>query len=78
MTNIYDVLSQLHTKATAATEEAVAEELQREDPPAEEAAAVLQGGIPLDVKVKYEANLSEEVDESTQGDDSKRSSRRNK
>ncbi len=78
MTNIYDVLSQLHTKATAATEEAVAEELKKEDPPAEEAAAILEGAVPLDVKVKYEANLSEEVDESTKGDDSKRSSRRNK
>ncbi len=78
MTNIYDVLSQLHTKATAATEEAVAEELKKEDPPAEQAAAILRGGVPLDVKVKYEGNLSEEVDESTKGDDSKRSSRRNK
>lgn len=78
MTNIYDVLTQLHTKATAATEEAVAEELKKEDPPAEKASAVLKGGIPLDVKVNYKQNLSEEVDESTKGNDSKRSSRRNK
>ena len=78
MTNIYDVLSQLHTKTTAATEEAVVEELKKEDPPAEQASAILSGGIPLDVKVKYEENLSEEVNESTKGNDSKRSSRRNK
>ena len=42
MTNIYDVLSQLHTKATGSVEESVKEELAKEAPPIAEARAILE------------------------------------
>ena len=60
MTNIYDVLSQLHTKATGSVEESVKEELAKEDPPIEEARAILEAEM---------EEIIESGDEDTEGDD---------
>ena len=60
MTNIYDVLSQLHTKATGSVEESVKEELAKEDPPVEEARAILEAEM---------EEIIESGDEDTEGDD---------
>ncbi len=60
--NIYDVLSKVHTKATGEVQESVEEDLKVDDPPVEEAKAI----------------LAEKTDESTKGKDGKRSSKRNK
>ena len=62
MTNYYDVLNRLQVKATATVEKAVKEELKTEDPPKEEARAILE----------------EKLNESTKGNDRKRSSRSDK
>tara|TARA_R100000152_G_C6741363_1_gene165136 strand:+ start:491 stop:688 length:198 start_codon:yes stop_codon:yes gene_type:complete len=62
MTNYYDVLNRLQVKATATVEKAVKEELEQEDPPKEEAKAILE----------------EKLNESTKGNDRKRSSRSDK
>tara|TARA_Y100000401_G_scaffold9041_1_gene6203 strand:- start:2482 stop:2679 length:198 start_codon:yes stop_codon:yes gene_type:complete len=62
MTNYYDVLNRLQVKATATVEKAVKEELEKEDPPKEEAKAILE----------------EKLNESTKGNDRKRSSRSDK
>tara|TARA_Y100001934_G_C12252557_1_gene725854 strand:- start:578 stop:778 length:201 start_codon:yes stop_codon:yes gene_type:complete len=40
--NFYDVLGKLRVKATATVEESVLEDLQKEDPPVEEAMAILE------------------------------------
>lgn len=78
MTNIYDVLAKLRVKSTAGVQATVEEDLKKEDPPEEEAKAVLEG-IPLKVSAKYKQNLkSEGGDESTEGNDRKRSSRSDK
>ena len=78
MTNIYDVFAQLHIKSTAGVQKTVEEDLKKEDPPEEEAKAVLES-IPLDTKANYKQNLkAESGDESTEGNDRKRSSRSNK
>lgn len=45
MTNIYDVLSKMHIKATGNVEKAVKKELDVEDPPKEEAKAILEEAI---------------------------------
>ena len=60
MTNIYDVLSQLHTKSTGSVEESVKEELAKEDPPVEEARAILEAEM---------EEIIESGDEDTEGDD---------
>ena len=62
MTNIYDVLSQLHTKATGSVEESVKEELEKEDPPVEEARAILEAEVETE-------DIVESGDEDTEGDD---------
>ena len=77
MTNIYDVLSQMHVKANASAEKAVEEDLEKEDPPVEEAKAILENAIPLQTNGKFDQKL-EKSNESTKGNDTKRSSRRNK
>jgi len=69
MTNIYDVLGKMHVKATANLKMEIADDLEKEDPPAEEAKAVLEG----DTKI-----VSESADESTKGNEKKRSSKDNK
>jgi len=63
MTNVYDVLSKLQTKSTASVEKAVKEELEKEDPPLEEATAILEAET-------EEETEPESTDESTEGDDS--------
>ena len=62
MTNIYGVLSQLHTKATGSVEESVKEELAKEDPPIEEARAILEAEAETE-------EIIESGDEDTEGDD---------
>ncbi len=42
MTNIYDVLSKIQVKATGSVEKKVKAELEVEDPPKEEAKAILE------------------------------------
>ena len=41
--NVYDVLGKLQIKATASVERSVAEDLEKEDPPVEEARNILEG-----------------------------------
>lgn len=65
MTNVYDVLSKLQTKSTASVEKAVKEELEKEDPPLEEATAILEAEAETEEETEPES-----TDESTQGDDS--------
>jgi hypothetical protein len=62
MTNYYDVQNRLQVKATATVEKAVKEELKTEDPPKEEAKAILE----------------EKLNESTKGNDGESSSRSDK
>ena len=72
MTNIYDVLGKLQVKATASAEKAVEEDLKKEDPPKEEAKAILGKKIPLEMKTTFKGKLkpkSESVNENTKGDD---------
>ena len=45
MTNYYDVLNRLQVKATATVEKAVQEALEKEDPPKEEAKAILEAKL---------------------------------
>lgn len=74
MTNIYDVLSKMQVKATAAVEKAAEEDLEKEDPPVEQAKSILESGeTTLDAKP-----TTEKADESTKGNARKRSSRSNK
>ena len=56
--NVYDVLGKLQIKATASVEKSVAEDLEKEDPPVEEALNILE--------VKTD-------DEDSEGDDRTRS-----
>ena len=77
MTNIYDVLSQMHVKASTSAEKVAEEDLEKEDPPAEEAKAVFKSAIPLETNAKFDQKL-EKGNESTKGNDTKRSSRSNK
>ena len=77
MTNIYDVLSQMHVKANGSAAKAVEEDLEKEDPPVEEAKAILASAIPLQSNATFDQKL-EKSNESTKGNDRKRSSRRNK
>jgi len=64
MTNIYDVLSEIQVKATANAKKAVEEDLKKEDPPLEEAKAILEENINEEVEPEPES-----ADESTEGDD---------
>jgi len=70
MTNIYDVLSKMQVKATASVEKAVEKDLEKEDPPLEQAKSILES--------KETTPTPESGDESTKGNDRKRSSRSNK
>ena len=74
MTNIYHVMSKMHVKATGSVEQSVEEDLEKEDPPVEQAKSVLESG-----ETTLDAELTtEKADESTKGNDKKRSPRRNK
>ena len=82
MTNIYDVISKMHVKATANVEKTVEEDLEKEDPPEEEARAILEK-IPITTRATSKIPMTnqetlEGADESTKGNDKKRSSRDNK
>jgi len=70
MTNIYDVLSQMQVKSTASVKRAVAEDLEKEDPPVEEAKALLESKIPLKTSIKFDQKLKK-GNESTKGNDGK-------
>ena len=74
MTNIYDVLSKMRVKSTASVEKTVEEDLEKEDPPVEQAKSVLESG---ETTLKA-TPAPEKADESTKGNDKKRSSRHNK
>ena len=74
MTNIYDVLSKMQVKATAAVEKTVEEDLDKEDPPVEQAKSILESG---ETTLKA-TPAPEKADESTKGNDKKRSSQSNK
>ena len=73
MTNIYDVLSKLHVKATGSVEQSVEEDLKKEDPSKEKAKAIL-GEIPLEIKTVFKEKMKSEptpesVNENTKGND---------
>ena len=70
MTNIYDVISKMHVKATGSVKKAVEEDLEKEDPPLEQAKSILES--------EEITPAPESGDESTKGNDRKRSSRSNK
>ena len=61
MTNIYDVLSKVQSKASASAEKTVAEELEIEDPPVVEGKALLEAKIPTEVKAKFKQSLNEDT-----------------
>tara|TARA_R110002020_G_scaffold342256_2_gene556760 strand:+ start:677 stop:877 length:201 start_codon:yes stop_codon:yes gene_type:complete len=64
MTNIYDVISQMHVKASAGVEKSAQKDLDKEDPPAEEARAILEEYATKEVETEPESG-----DESTEGDE---------
>tara|TARA_R110000765_G_scaffold304061_1_gene398055 strand:+ start:1016 stop:1240 length:225 start_codon:yes stop_codon:yes gene_type:complete len=74
VTNIYDVLSKIHVKATASLEKTVAEDLKKEDPPAVEGKAFLEAKIPMTIKAKFKQDKNED----TKRNDRTRSSGDNK
>ena len=65
MTNIYDVLAKLHVKATGSVQEEVKKELKKEDPPIEEAKAILEDDVTEEAEPEPESDK-----ENTEGDDS--------
>lgn len=65
MTNIYDVLSKIQSKASASVEKTVAKDLEVEDPPVVEGKALLEAKIPAKVK----ANFKQSLNEDTKGND---------
>lgn len=65
MTNIYDVLAKLHVKATGSVQEEVKKELKKEDPPIEEAKAILEDDVTEEAEPEPESD-----NENTEGDDS--------
>jgi hypothetical protein len=73
------VLGKLQVKATASVERAVEEDLKKEDPSAEEARAILDKN-PLTIanKTVLKPKDPESANESTKGNDTKRSPRSDK
>ena len=61
MTNIYDVLSKVQSKASASVEKTVAEDLEVEDPPTVEGKAFLEAKIPTEVKASFKQSLNEDT-----------------
>ena len=61
MTNIYDVLSKVHAKATSSLEKTVAEDLEKEDPPVKEGKAFLEAKIPATLKAKFKQTKNEDT-----------------
>ena len=65
MTNIYDVMSKVQSKASASVEKTVAKDLEAEDPPVGEVKAFLEAKIPTKIKAKFKQS----VNENTKGND---------
>ena len=65
MTNIYDVLSKVHAKATAGLEKTVAKDLEKEDPPVKEGRAILKAKMSHTLKAK----MKQVEDEDSEGND---------
>ena len=61
MTNIYDVLSKIHAKATASLEKTVAEDLEKEDPSVVEGKAFLEAKIPTKIKATFKQTKNEDT-----------------
>ena len=61
MTNIYDVLSKLQSKASASVEKTVAKDLVKEDPPTVEGKAFLEAKIRTKIKAKFKQSLNEDT-----------------
>tara|TARA_Y100000401_G_scaffold10882_1_gene7438 strand:- start:491 stop:694 length:204 start_codon:yes stop_codon:yes gene_type:complete len=61
VTNIYDVLSKIQSKASAAVEKTVAKDLEVEDPPAVEGKAFLEAKIPTTIKAKFKQSVNEDT-----------------
>ena len=64
MTNIYDVMSQMHVKASTGVEKSVQADLEKEDPPVEQAKAILEEDT-----TEEEETEPESGNESTEGDE---------
>ena len=60
MTNIYDVLAKLHVKATGSVQEEVKKELKKEDPPIEEAKAILEDDVTEEAEPEPESDNESE------------------
>ena len=61
MTNIYDVLSKIQSKASAAVEKTVAKDLEVEDPSTVEGKAFLEAKIPTKIKAKFKQSVNEDT-----------------
>ena len=61
MTNIYDVLSKIQSKASAAVEKTVAKDLEVEDPSTVEGKAFLEAKIPTTIKAKFKQSVNEDT-----------------
>ena len=61
MTNIYDVMSKVQSKASASVEKTVAKDLEKEDPPTVEGKAFLEAKIPTKIKAKFKQSLNEDT-----------------
>ena len=72
MTNIYDVLGKLHVKATGSVTQSVEEDLQKEDPPKEEAKAVLKASIPLETTGIFKGSLKTKSEPESEVDSTER------
>ena len=61
MTNIYDVLSKMQTKASKNLEKTVAKDLEVEDPPVVEGKALLEAVIPTTIKARFKQSVNEDT-----------------
>ena len=61
MTNIYDVLSKMQTKASRNLEKTVAKDLEVEDPSTVESKAFLEAKIPTTIKAKFKQSVNEDT-----------------
>ncbi len=61
MTNIYDVLSKMQTKASRNLEKTVAKDLEVEDPSTVEGKAFLEAKIPTTIKAKFKQSVNEDT-----------------
>jgi len=61
VTNIYDVLSKMQTKASKNLEKTVAKDLEVEDPSTVEGKAFLEAKIPTTIKAKFKQSVNEDT-----------------